>query len=129
MLIQFVSKKIRRSQEDTSIGSKSSHAGLNNTSNLNSDNALLSSATPPPSVSEELPESPPQKESNHPLFVGKYDYFSRANDELSFKKGDLLYILNTDEGDWWFARSKDTGQEGYIPSNYVAEYKSLDAEE
>ena len=43
--------------------------------------------------------------------------------------GDLLYIISTDEGDWWFARSKNTGKEGYIPSNYVAEWKSLDAEE
>lgn len=46
-----------------------------------------------------------------------------------FYIGNLLYIISTDEGDWWFARSKDTGKEGYIPSNYVAEYKSLDAEE
>ena len=75
------------------------------------------------------PPPPPEKEPNFPLFVGKYDYSSRTDDDLSFKKGDLLYIINTDEGDWWYAKSKDTGQEGYIPNNYVAEYKSLDAEE
>ena len=68
--------------------------------------------------------------SQYPIFVGKYDYDSRTDDDLSFKKGDLMYIISTDEGDWWFARSKDVpGREGYIPSNYVAEYKSLDAEE
>ena len=67
--------------------------------------------------------------SQYPIFVGKYDYDSRTDDDLSFKKGDLMYIVSTDEGDWWFARSKETGAEGYIPSNYVAEYKSLDAEE
>ena len=72
-------------------------------------------------------EVPPP--SQHPIFVGKYDYDSRTDDDLSFKKGDLMYIISTDEGDWWFARAKDTGREGYIPSNYVAEYKSLDAEE
>ena len=43
--------------------------------------------------------------------------------------GDHLYIISTEEGDWWFARSRSTGKEGYIPSNYVAEYRSLDAEE
>ena len=64
-----------------------------------------------------------------PLFVGKHSYNSHADDELSFKKGDLLYIINTDEGDWWYARSKHTNQEGYIPNNYVVEFKSLDAEE
>ena len=40
-----------------------------------------------------------------------------------------MYIINTDEGDWWFARSKESGKEGYIPSSYVAESGSLDAEE
>uniref|UniRef100_A0A1X7URZ2 Tyrosine-protein kinase n=1 Tax=Amphimedon queenslandica TaxID=400682 RepID=A0A1X7URZ2_AMPQE len=70
-----------------------------------------------------------EQEPNYPVYVGKYDYDSRTDDDLSFKKGNLLYIISTDEGDWWFARSKDTGKEGYIPSNYVAEYKSLDAEE
>ena len=68
------------------------------------------------------------QELNYPLFIGNYDYSATADDDISFKKGDLLYIINRDEGDWWFARSKDTGQEGYVPSNYVAEY-SLDAEE
>lgn len=68
--------------------------------------------------------------SQYPMFVGKYDYDSRTDDDLSFKKGELMYIISTDEGDWWFARAKDaSGREGYIPSNYVAEYKSLDAEE
>ena len=129
-LIGFVSKKIRRSQEDTSSSIKLPHAGLNDTSDLNSGNALLNSSTIPlPSVSDKLSELPPQKEPSHPLFVGKYDYSSRTDDDLSFKKGDLLYILNTDEGDWWYAKSKDTHQEGYIPNNYIAEYKSLDAEE
>lgn len=79
---------------------------------------------PPPPPKPELP--PP---TNYPVYVGKYDYDSRTDDDLSFKKGDLMYIISTDEGDWWFARSKDGGKEGYIPSNYVAEYKSLDAEE
>ena len=69
-----------------------------------------------------------QAEPNYQLFCGKYDYSARTDDDLSFKKGDLLYILSTDKGDWWFARSKDTGQKGYVPSNYVAKY-TLDAEE
>ena len=75
------------------------------------------------------PPKPVEPAVNYPVYVGKYDYDSRTDDDLSFKKGDLMYIISTDEGDWWFARSKDNGKEGYIPSNYVAEFKSLDAEE
>lgn len=92
------------------------------------------SAPPGGQGSTVLPSPPPQDKApppppKYPVYVGKYDYDSRTDDDLSFKKGDLMYIISTDEGDWWFAQSKDTGKEGYIPSNYVAEWKSLDAEE
>jgi len=62
------------------------------------------------------------------VFVGKYDFDSRTDDELSFKKGDLLYIISTN-GDRWFAQSMITGKEGYIPSNYVAKWRSSEDEE
>ena len=62
------------------------------------------------------------------LYVGKYDYHARKTDELSFKKGDIFYITRSD-GDWWYARLRDSGQEGYVPSNFIAEFNSLNAEE
>merc|ERR1719461_1335434 len=62
------------------------------------------------------------------VFVALYDYDARTDEDLSFKKGDLLEILNDTQGDWWFARCRSTKQEGYIPSNYVAKQKSIEAE-
>uniref|UniRef100_A0A1E1XKZ7 Tyrosine-protein kinase n=1 Tax=Amblyomma sculptum TaxID=1581419 RepID=A0A1E1XKZ7_AMBSC len=62
------------------------------------------------------------------IFVALYDYDARTDEDLSFKKGEHLEILNDTQGDWWFARSKSTKQEGYIPSNYVAKLKSIEAE-
>ena len=76
---------------------------------------------------KEAPKAVPE-ESQYPLYRGKYDFFSEDDEYLSFKEGDLMYMLNMVE-DWWFARSKQTGQEGYVPNNYVAECNSLDAEE
>ena len=74
------------------------------------------------------PKAVPE-ESQYPLYRAKYDFYLEEDDKyLSFKKGDLMYMLNMVE-DWWFARSKQTGQEGYVPNNYVAECNSLDAEE
>ena len=63
------------------------------------------------------------------MFVGKYDYDSWTDDDLSFKKGDLLYIISTDDGDWLFGQSMTTGKNGYIPSNHVTKWKSLKDEE
>ena len=74
-------------------------------------------------------ESSDVQMSKYPLFVAAYDFSLEENGFLDFKKGDLLYIMNTDKGSWWFAKSMHTGQEGFIPNNYVTEYKSVDAEE
>ena len=79
------------------------------------------------SVSNEVVNKEPSDASNHPLFVAKFDYLSRTNNDLGFKKGDLLYILSTDDKDWWLA-SNTSGQEGYIPSNHVVIFGSLTAE-
>jgi len=71
--------------------------------------------------------------ANMKTFVALYDYDARTDEDLSFKKGDLLEILNDTQGDWWYARAKSTRAagdklEGYIPSNYVARVKSLESE-
>lgn len=41
---------------------------------------------------------------------------------------DFCVWFDSLQGDWWLARSKKTRQEGYIPSNYVAKLKSIEAE-
>lgn len=66
--------------------------------------------------------------SNVKIFVALYDYNARTDEDLSFKKMELLEILNDTQGDWWYARSKTTKLSGYIPSNYVAKVKSLESE-
>ena len=62
------------------------------------------------------------------VFVALYDYDARTDEDLSFRKGEHLEIINDTQGDWWYARSKTTKSEGYIPSNYVAKLKSLESE-
>ncbi|CAL8255158.1 unnamed protein product [Arctogadus glacialis] len=56
-----------------------------------------------------------------------FDYEGIHADDLGFKKGDRLKILQ-ESGEWWRAVSISTGQEGYIPSNYVAK-NNLETEE
>lgn len=63
-----------------------------------------------------------------PQFVALYDYEARTDEDLSFKKGEILEIVNDTQGDWWYAKSRSTKLEGYIPSNYVAKVKSLESE-
>lgn len=80
----------------------------------------------------ETARAPPasQQDADAPsrVFVALYDYDARTDEDLSFRKGEHLEILNDTQGDWWLARSKKTKQEGYIPSNYVARLQSIEAE-
>ncbi|KAL8600799.1 Tyrosine-protein kinase Src42A [Nucella lapillus] len=66
--------------------------------------------------------------SSTKIFVALYDYDARTDEDLSFRKGEILEIINDTQGDWWYARSKSSKAEGYIPSNYVASVKSLESE-
>lgn len=61
------------------------------------------------------------------IYIALFDYKLRAPGDLEFQKGELLEVTNT-EGEWWVAKSLKTGREGYIPSNYVALYNSIEAE-
>jgi fyn-related kinase len=84
--------------------------------------------TPPSEVVRPTVVNPEPETTNAKIFVALYDYDARTDEDLSFRKGEHLEILNDTQGDWWLARSKRSRQEGYIPSNYVAKLKSIEAE-
>lgn len=59
-----------------------------------------------------------------PIFIAVLDYAQQTSEDMSFRKGERLEIINNEDIDWWLARSLSTMREGYIPSNRVtAEYK------
>lgn len=96
---------------------------------------LMVVSTPPMSVTTTaVPTGPPRLEvGDGPpvtarVFVALYDYDARTAEDLSFRKGEHLEIQTDIEGDWWYAKSRTTKLEGYIPSNYVAKLKSLESE-
>ncbi|KAM4031288.1 tyrosine-protein kinase HCK isoform 1-T6 [Anomaloglossus baeobatrachus] len=62
------------------------------------------------------------------MLVALYDYDGVHPDDLTFQKGDNLQLLE-ESGEWWKARLTQTGQEGYIPSNYVGRVNSLESED
>jgi hypothetical protein len=63
---------------------------------------------------------PPRPLSPRPLlYVARFAYQKRTLEDLSIQKGELLYILDCSDKDWWVARSKDSGEEGYVPSRCI----------
>lgn len=46
-----------------------------------------------------------------------YDHEAEEEDELNFKAGDAVEVVEKLEGGWW--RGSCRGKEGLFPSNYV----------
>ncbi|XP_078411299.1 protein-tyrosine kinase 6-like isoform X2 [Cetorhinus maximus] len=73
-------------------------------------------------------------ETRHTVYMALYDFRARSSDELTFRAGEELEILNDDDrssGTWWFARKRNCSngeRTGYIPYNYVAKKESLATE-
>ncbi|CAD6188843.1 unnamed protein product [Caenorhabditis auriculariae] len=50
--------------------------------------------------------------------TAEHDFIATAPDELSFRRGQVLKVLNKDEDPHWFKAELD-GAEGFVPSNYI----------
>jgi len=60
--------------------------------------------------------------------VALYDYESRVDGDISFKKDDIMILLDESNSDWWFVRHSKHGV-GYAPRNFIARIDSLEVEE
>ena len=57
----------------------------------------------------------------YPIYTAMLDYDSGSPSELSFKRGDQMYIKSMGEEEMWQAKlTVGTGQEGDIPKSYVS---------
>ncbi|XP_018410550.1 PREDICTED: rho guanine nucleotide exchange factor 6 isoform X2 [Nanorana parkeri] len=62
--------------------------------------------------------------SSHLIVKAKFDFKQQNEDELSFCKGDTLYVTRVEDGGWW--EGALNGKTGWFPSNYVKELKPND---
>ncbi|RXG57450.1 Osteoclast-stimulating factor 1 [Armadillidium vulgare] len=64
------------------------------------------------------PAPPPLRKGSVQAFEALYSYKSTKPNELSFEEGDLLYVLDQSDANWWLARQDKS--EGLIPSSFVS---------
>ncbi|XP_035470727.1 growth factor receptor-bound protein 2b isoform X2 [Scophthalmus maximus] len=50
--------------------------------------------------------------------IAKYDFKATADDELSFKRGEVLKVLNEECDQNWY-KAELSGKDGFIPKNYI----------
>ncbi|XP_014296726.1 adapter molecule Crk [Microplitis demolitor] len=54
--------------------------------------------------------------------IAKYDFEGNDQDDLPFRKGEILTVISKDEEQWWTAKN-NVGQKGSIPVPYVQKYE------
>ncbi|XP_043928728.1 cytoplasmic tyrosine-protein kinase BMX [Protopterus annectens] len=69
-----------------------------------------------------LPPVPRRGTSSMKIVCALYDYEAVDQKDLPLTEGQKYYVINEDDPNWW--KVKDiSGQEGYVPSNYLSESK------
>ncbi|XP_056640398.1 tyrosine-protein kinase Src64B [Diorhabda carinulata] len=83
------------------------------------------------SVSSSRPEERYRPTPTKPrsIMVAMYNYEARDSQDVSFKKGDRMEVIDDSEGDWLKVIHLTTKEKGYIPGNYVAQEKSVESED
>uniref|UniRef100_A0A1I7SCC5 Tyrosine-protein kinase n=1 Tax=Bursaphelenchus xylophilus TaxID=6326 RepID=A0A1I7SCC5_BURXY len=64
---------------------------------------------------------------NQPQVQGVQDYEGGSAVEISFKKGDVMVLIDNSNHDWWYVQHPQNGS-GYVPRNFVAVIESLERE-
>ncbi|GAA5852461.1 hypothetical protein JCM9279_003455 [Rhodotorula babjevae] len=79
-----------------------------------SSSARARSPSPAPSTAR------PPASSRGPSFVrGLYDFEGESSDELPFRRGDTIRVLEKVSDEWW--RGELRGRTGIFPTNYIEE--------
>ena len=71
-----------------------------------------------------LSELPSHSSEGYPVISytkAQYNYTAAIEEELSFKKRDILLVLHKQSDGWWFAENLNSSDSGLVPSNYLVE--------
>ncbi|XP_068205045.1 osteoclast-stimulating factor 1-like [Palaemon carinicauda] len=63
------------------------------------------------------PPPPPVRKGQVQAFEALGSYKAKRDCELSFEEGDILFVVDRSDTNWW--QAKLDNKSGYIPSNYV----------
>lgn len=75
------------------------------------------------------PTPTPTRPNNRRIVIAMYNYEARDSQDVSFKKGDRMEVIDDTEGDWLKVVHLITKERGYIPGNHVAPELSVESEE
>lgn len=65
-------------------------------------------------------QAPPPAE----MFVAQHDFEPDSPEEVRFRRGDRIQLLEKTDENWWTGLVLSTNEQGLFPRNYVKEVRS-----
>lgn len=62
------------------------------------------------------------------IWIADYDLECNSEDELSLKRGEMIYVVEKSESGWWKGRCDD-GRAGWFPASYLRAPTSQEVQE
>lgn len=53
------------------------------------------------------------------MFFSISSYNAEANEAMDLVEGERVYILESDNPDWWFVKKHLTEEKGWVPAHYL----------
>ncbi|XP_069749655.1 rho guanine nucleotide exchange factor 6 [Narcine bancroftii] len=117
---------LNKATEDRGSGRTCSSFSYNHSNSASSSSSTQAPATKTARTLRRQSKNLDMTENgSHQMMVkAKFNFKQNNEDELSFSKGDILYVTRVEDGGWWEGSFK--GRSGWFPSNYVRELKPTD---
>jgi hypothetical protein len=110
--------------EDSDTGAGADESGIKSTPGTRSSSPIkpkIMSRGNTPNASPKVPAriAKPPSQQDRKIAVALHDFAAASNDELSFKSGDKIIVLNEVIDGWWMGEHSSTGKTGLFPTTYT----------
>ncbi|KAK4291131.1 hypothetical protein Pmani_036017 [Petrolisthes manimaculis] len=78
---------------------------------------------------EEQEEQEQDNETEYGYVTAMHDFEGLTESMLSFRKGQIMEVIDKSDDNWWLARHPKTTHQAYIPVTFIAAYSSLESQD
>jgi hypothetical protein len=77
-----------------------------------------------PMVTEACFEPAEFPKKNYGEFIVKFNFDASDEDDVPVRKGEIVLVLNKEDQDWFWVKKK-SGEEGFIPKDFVTKIEQI----
>lgn len=73
---------------------------------------------------DDPPDVRPYVLRDYGVYIVIYNFIAREENDLNVKPGEIVFVRNKDDVDWFWVRRED-GAEGFVPSGFICDHEHV----